>query len=42
MIVSPLKSLMEDQVAKFSSRGMKCASVGSDDLRTNKSILAGD
>ena len=41
MVVSPLKSLMEDQVAKFSSRGMKCASVGSDDLRTKEGILAG-
>ena len=40
MVVSPLKSLMEDQVAKFSSRGMKCASVGSDDLRTKEGILA--
>ena len=42
MVVSPLKSLMEDQVAKFSSRGMKCASIGSDDLRTKEGILAGD
>ena len=42
MVVSPLKSLMEDQVAKFSSRGIKCASVGSNGLRTKEGILAGD
>ena len=30
IVVSPLKSLMEDQVAKFSSRGIKCTFVNRD------------
>ena len=29
-------------MAKFSSRGMKCESVGSNALRTKEDILAGD
>ena len=30
-VVSPLISLMQDQVAKFSKRGLKCAYVGEDE-----------
>ena len=39
MVVSPLKSLMDDQVAKFSSRGIKCASLHGDDQTMVQGIL---
>ena len=39
VVVSPLKSLMDDQVAKFSSRGMKCASLHGDGHTMMQGIL---
>ena len=39
VVVSPLKSLMDDQVAMLSSRGMKCASLHGDGHTVMQSIL---
>ena len=44
VVVSPLISLMKDQAAKFSERGLKCAYVGEDqdDPAVKAAVIAGD
>lgn len=43
-VVSPLTSLMKDQVAKYSSRGLKCAYIGDeqDNEIVKSGVVAGD
>ena len=44
VVVSPLVSLMKDQVAKFSARKLRCAYVGEEqtDKELKSSVLAGE
>ena len=44
VVVSPLVSLMKDQVAKFGERGLRCAYVGEEqtDREIKSGVLAGE
>ena len=42
IVVSPLNSLMDDRVARFSSRGLKCTALCREDRAVMQSILHGE